>query len=102
VFSSPLPSIGVECNVPLMECGVSLVRVSDPLTQFHDSVNLQQTFPSKGPFCASGIALDLRLRLDGAAIWGINKMRILGIVALCVALAGCQTAVVSQFEFICP
>jgi apolipoprotein N-acyltransferase len=30
--------------------------------------------------------------LDGAGIWGINKMRILGIVALCVALAGCQTA----------
>jgi hypothetical protein len=44
------------------------------------------------------MAFDLRLRLDGSLVWGISKMRILGIVALCAALGGCafQRAEIAQ------
>jgi hypothetical protein len=38
------------------------------------------------------LALALRLRLDGIGSWGNHRMRILGIVALCVTLTGCAAS----------
>jgi hypothetical protein len=38
------------------------------------------------------VAFDLRLRLDGSRVWGINNMRITGIVALGAALGGCASS----------
>jgi hypothetical protein len=45
-----------------------------------------------GSFRVRSIAFDLRLRLDAGGLWGQSRMRIFGIVALCVALGGCAAS----------